>query len=119
MAIVSPRAGQTGYPVPPIDWPGETELWIRKIAESVRGIMNGKINATGTVTLTVSSTTTVISDLRIGPNSVIVPMATTANAAAELAANGWHVSSRGKQTATLTHANNAQADRTFAYAILG
>lgn len=117
MAIVSPRAGMTTYPVPPIDWPGEPEQWIRKVVGSVRGIMDGKINATGTVTLTISVATTTLTDLRIGPNSVILFMPTTANAAAELAT--LYVSSRGKQTATLTHANNAQADRTFAYAVLG
>lgn len=119
MAIFSPRASGRSYQTAPVDWPGKLEEWVRLIADVVNGIMEGKINATGTVTLTANSATTTISDRRIGPNSIIVPMATTANAAAELAANGWHVSSRGKETATVTHANNSQTDRTFGYAVLG
>ena len=119
MAIVSPRAGKTAYPVPPIDWVGEPEQWIRKVVETVRGIMNGKINATGTITLTINVASSTLTDLRIGPNSVIHFMPTTANAAAEIGNGTLYVSSRGKQTATITHANNAQADRTFAYSVLG
>jgi hypothetical protein len=44
-------------------------------------------------------------------------MPTTANAAAEIGNGTIYVSSRGKQTATITHANNSQTDRTFAYAL--
>jgi hypothetical protein len=29
------------------------------------------------------------------------------------------VSSRGKQTFTITHANNSQSDRTFKYVVIG
>jgi hypothetical protein len=44
-------------------------------------------------------------------------MPTTANAAAEM--DGMFVSSRGKQTFTITHANNSQSDRTFKYVVIG
>ena len=73
--------------------------------------------ATGSVTLDASSATTTLNDRRIGPSSVIVFMPKTANAAAEM--DGMYVSSRGKQTATLTHANDANADKSFGYAVLG
>ena len=43
----------------------------------------------------------------------------TAHAAAEFAAGGCYVSAVGKQTFTVTHANNAQADRTFFYLAIG
>ena len=119
MAIVSPRASATAYATVPIDWLGSQEEFTRKISEVVRGIMQGKINATGSVTLTANQATTTLNDLRLGPGSVINFMPTTANAAAEVGAGGMYVSSRGKQTATITHANNAQVDRTFAYSILG
>ena len=89
----------------------------RKVATVVNNIMDGKINATGSVTLTANQATTTLTDMRVGPDSVILFMPTTANAAAELAT--LYVSSRGQETATLTHANNAQVDRTFAYAVLG
>lgn len=45
----------------------------RAVAEVVRGIMDGKTNNTGTVTLaTGNATTTTITDRRIGPDSVIL-----------------------------------------------
>ena len=117
MAITSPRASGRSYQTAPIDWPGKEEEWIRLIADVVNGIMDGKINATGTVTLTASTTTTTITDRRIGPDSCIELMPTTANASAAIATT--YISSRGKETATLTHANNSQTDRTFGYAVLG
>jgi hypothetical protein len=80
-------------------------------------VLQGKLNNTGTVTLTANSTTSTLTDPRIGINSVISFMPTTSNAAGAL--GGLYVSARGDGTATLTHANNAQADRSFAYTITG
>jgi len=46
---------------------------LRGISEVVRGIMDGKTNNTGTITLaTGNATTTTIQDYRIGANSVII-----------------------------------------------
>ena len=54
----------------------------REISEITNNILNGKTNNTGTITLaTESATTTTIYDERIGYNSVILLMATTASAA--------------------------------------
>lgn len=89
----------------------------RDVFEVVNSLRDGKVNSTGSVTLTASSATTTVSDLRAGQDSVILFMPTTANAAA--AVGGLYVSARGKQSFTLTHANNAQTDRTFAYVVLG
>jgi hypothetical protein len=89
----------------------------RQVALVVRNAMDGKLNATGTVTLTASSATTAVTDNRAGGESVILFMPTTANAAAELST--MYVSARAKQAFTITHANNAQTDRTFSYVILG
>ena len=91
----------------------------REVATIVNNILDGKINSTGTVTLTASAATTVVTEDRAGATSVILFMPTTANAAAEQAAGGMFVSSRGKQTFTITHANNSQADRTFDYIVIG
>ena len=46
-------------------------------------------------------------------------MPQTANASSEMASGGMYVSSRGKQTFTITHPNNANADKTFGYVVLG
>ena len=91
----------------------------REVATIVNNILDGKINATGTVTLTASAASTGVTEDRAGATSVILFMPTTANAAAEQAAGGMYVSSRGKQTFTITHANNTQSDRTFDYIVIG
>lgn len=67
----------------------------------------------GTVTLTASATTTTVTDKSITSESVIALMPTTANAAAALGTT--YVSARSKGSFTLTHANNAQTDRTFGW----
>jgi hypothetical protein len=89
----------------------------REVAQVVNLIMDGKTNNTGAVTLTANSSTTTVDDRRAGADSVILFMPTTANAAAEK--DDLYVSSRGKQTFTITHSNNSQTDRTFGYAIVG
>lgn len=90
----------------------------REISEVVNNIMNGKTNNTGTVTLAVASaTTTTINDERIGYNSIITFMPTTANAASEL--TNLYVSAKTKGSATLTHSANVSADKTYSYIIVG
>lgn len=81
----------------------------------------GKTENVGEVTLTANAATTVLSDRRISPQSVIVWHPRTANAAAELAAGTMYVTdaNMGSGTATITHANNAQTDRQFRYAVIG
>jgi hypothetical protein len=88
----------------------------RAVAEVVRGIMDGKTNNTGTITLTQSSTTTTLTDRRIGPNSVILFSPINEKAASEIA--GLYVSFRGQGTATLTHGSH-NFDMKYAYAIIG
>lgn len=89
-----------------------------QIAQVLQGAMRGDLNCTKlSVTLTTSSATTTLNDTRIGPESVIIFMPTTANAAAELGT--LYVTGRGDGTCTINHANNAQADRTYDIAIIG
>ena len=114
--VTSPRASARAFPPAPIDWPDDGEHR-RKIAETVNRAMQGKLNNTGAVTLTANQTTTVVADLRAGPDSTIGFMPITANAAAAI--GGMYVSSRGNETFTITHANNAQTDRNFKYSVTG
>jgi hypothetical protein len=88
-----------------------------RLADAINNILRGKLNNTGTITLTESSATSTLTDVRIGINSVITLQPTTANAAAELATLYFGAASDG--TVTIHHANNAQTDRTFLYAIIG
>ena len=90
----------------------------REISEVVNGIMQGKTNNTGTVTLAVASaTTTTINDERIGYDSIITFMPTTANAASAM--TNLYVSAKTKGSATLTHSANTSADKTYSYIIVG
>ena len=80
--------------------------------------MDGKINSTGTVTLTASVATTTVTDFRIGADTVVLLSPTTANAAAALGTT-YHSSTTAGTSFVLTHANNAQTDRDFRYTLLG
>lgn len=100
-----------GFPIPPVDGT------LRQALEGVRRAMQGKLNVRGTVTLTASTTTTAVTDERVSAQSYIGLMPTSSNAAAALATT--YVSARDKGTFTLTHANNAQVDRTFVYIVIG
>ena len=61
----------------------------RAVAEVVRGIMDGKTNNTGSITLaTGSATTTTITDRRIGPDSVILFSPSTFEASRSIVPRG-------------------------------
>ncbi len=93
------------------------ELDARKISTMLNRLNTGKLNATGDVTLTANQTTTNVSDLRCGVDSVITFMPQTANAASAMATT--YVSARNKQGFTISHANDANTDKTFSYIIIG
>jgi hypothetical protein len=88
----------------------------RKVAIVVNANAKG---ATGSITLTANSATSTLTDNRITTNSHIGFMPTTSNAAAEIGNGTMYVSSRSTGSATITHANNAQTDRTFIYSVEG
>jgi len=100
----------------PRSWASEADHRGR-LADAINNILRGKLNITGEVTLTASSATTTLTDPRIGSGSVIVMQPTTANAAGAL--SGLYFGTPGDGTITINHANNAQADKTFRYAIIG
>ena len=79
----------------------------------------GKLNVVGSVTLTANAATTTYNDSRIGGESWIGFMPTTANAAAEIGGGTLYVTARADGSCTLNHANNAQADRSFDTLIIG
>jgi len=90
----------------------------RQVSEVVRGLMNGKSNNTGEITLTAGgATTTTLNDERIGYESVIIFSPLTSSAAALV--GSLYVSARSQGSATLTHAANSAADRKYAYIIVG
>jgi len=89
----------------------------RDLAQICNELRDGKINATGSVTLTPSATATVVTDPRVSIETVILLMPLTADAAAAHATT-W-VSAQDSGTFTLTHASAISADQSFRYAALG
>ena len=100
----------------PVTWADEVEHR-RLLANGVNSLRDGKINATGSVTIATSATSTAVTDARVGADSIILIMPTTANAAGALTTT--YIGTVAKQSFTISHANNSQADRTFKYVILG
>lgn len=101
--------------------PGLTETDLKKIILTLQQLAAGRSNATGSVTLTQNSATTVVTT-RTGtcaPGSKVGLTPTTANAATEFGAGTWYISSVGLDTFTITHVNSATAGRTFDYFIVG
>jgi hypothetical protein len=116
----------SGYQVPPRASSGAAPEALRRhtqqIAESLLNAMAGKINAVfASFTLTANVASTTLSDARLTTASWIDFDPLTANAAAEKAAGTLYVTSanRSKGSFVVTHANNAQTDRTFRVLIIG
>ena len=92
---------------------------LRRIATIVNGILDGRQNNIGSFTLTANVTTTTVTDFRVGVDSVITLMPTTANAAAALGTTYISAVAPLTNTFTVTHANAATTDRTFKYEVTG
>lgn len=96
---------------------------IKRIVDCIRQVLDGRINSSGSVTLTASAATTVVTDRRVGRDSVILFMPLTANAAAEVGNGTMYVQTTDidplNNQFTINHANNGQTDRNFRYVILG
>lgn len=73
----------------------------------------------GLLTLTANSPSTVLADARLRFDSTLILVPTSANAAAELASGTLWIPEVGRVNglATIVHANNVQADRTYRYLI--
>ena len=95
--------------------PASTSL--RLAIQAINQLIAGRSNAAYEVTLTPGATTTTLTSENINANSRPVLTAKTANAAAALATTYAVTTSAG--VVTITHANNAQTDRTFHVLIIG
>lgn len=100
--------------VPPI-----TETSVPRIVQAIRDLFAGRSNAVGTVTLRANQSTTTVTALNVGSGSRVFLMPTTANAAAEFGNGTIRISAVGQGSFTITHANDANADKTFFWLALG
>lgn len=91
----------------------------RQITAVLNSILLGKTNNTKTVTLTANAASTTITDARIGVDTVLLLMPQTANAAAALATTYVSATGRVNGSVTISHANNAQTDKTFSVVLVG
>ena len=99
--------------------PGETNAG--RIVAAIRQLIAGRSNAAGAVTLNanVASTTVVAPNCAAGSAVFLFPR--TANAAAEVKNGTLYVlpASVANRSFVITHANNAQTDRSFSYLAIG
>lgn len=97
--------------------PAEKDIF--KIVATIIQLVQGRNNAVGTVTLTANATTTVVAAVNCATGSAPLLTPLTAHASAEDAAGGRYVSTIANGSFTVTHASNAQTDRTYAWAAIG
>ena len=93
----------------------------RRLFDALFMAMQGKIQCVNEITLTANAAATVFQDLRISIQSCIHFDPRTANAAAEIGNGTIYIldANRAKGQVTITHANNAQVDRTYFVSIIG
>lgn len=91
--------------------------WCRRLALAVNGLLLGRSNNTRSFTLTPASSTSVMTDARITPDTIALLEPVTANAAADHGSGIYQVAAVG--SITFTHPNNANADKTFRVALVG
>ena len=99
--------------------PSSNEKDPAKFALSLQQLAAGRSNAAGSVTLAAGAASTTVSAENCAPQSAVFLFPKTANAGAAIAAGSLFISSVGKQSFTISHANNAQTDRSFFYVCLG
>lgn len=88
-----------------------------RMVQAINELFQGRSNAAGVCTLTASATTTTVAAENCGDESKVFLMPTTVNAAAAVATT--YITAVRNGSFTITHANNAQTDRTFSYAAIG
>jgi hypothetical protein len=96
---------------------GERDLF--RIVRGIRDLFEGRSNAVGSFTLTANAATTIVTAPNCGAGCTISVQPTTANAAAEIGNGTMYIGAVNNGSFVVTHANNAQADRTFLYVALG
>jgi predicted transcriptional regulator len=93
--------------------------YVSRIYRNFDNVLEGRTRNQGSFTLTANVGTTTVNDARFESHQSLVYSPTTANASAEIGAGTIYTSTKNKGSFVLTHANNAQTDRTFDYVIVG
>ena len=96
---------------------GSQEKDPSKFALAIQQLYAGRSNAAGSVTLAAGEASTTVDAPNCAPQCAVFLFPKTANGAAALATT--FINSVGKQSFTISHANNTQTDRSFFYVCLG
>lgn len=98
----------------------DAATWLREAAQALQGLIT-RANAVAEITLTPNVGSTTLIHEALGFYSYVTFMPQTANAAAELGAGTLYVAqaTMEKGQCVITHANNAQSDRTYRIKIDG
>jgi len=99
------------------DLPVNIHLW--NLTDAINSLIDGRSNATGTVTLTANAASTTVTDNKFESSMTVLLQPKTANAAAALSTTYIADADKSKGSFVITHANNAQVDREFGYVRLG
>jgi hypothetical protein len=97
--------------------PSESDPY--KLVRAIRELFEGRSNAVGSFTLTAAAGSTVVTAANCGSGCTVLCTPKTANAAAEVGNGTMYIGTVANGSFTVTHANNAQTDRTFLYAAFG
>lgn len=97
--------------------PGETDP--RRLVDTIRQLAEGRSNAVGVVTLRANQVTTAVPAPTCGVGTNILMFPATANAAAALATTFILVANVTAGQFIISHANNAQVDKTFYWLAVG
>lgn len=101
--------------------PEESNIW--RIVQAIIQLTQGRSNAVGEVTLRANQATTVVTKsvhraaVNVSADSEVFLTPRTANAAAAVPTT--YISAVGQGTFTITHANNAQVDKTYGFVAIG
>lgn len=95
--------------------PGERD--IRRLVDSIRQLNDGRQNSVGDVTLRANQTTTTVTFENCSRDCRVFLSPRTLNAAAAVPTT--YISSILQGSFVITHASNAQADKTFSFCCIG
>jgi hypothetical protein len=98
---------------------GTNETDLTKFAFALQQLAQGRTNASGTVTLRASQTTTTVTAPTCGVGSRVFLFPATANAAAVVATTYILASNVTSGQFIVTHASDADVDQTFYWIALG
>lgn len=99
----------------------DVTAWCRVMYDAFLKLRRGKVECIVELTLTANTASTTLTDERLSNQSVVHFDPKTANAATEIYGGTMYVltANRGTGSWVITHANNAQTDRSFQVSILG